>query len=163
VTGYVPGALGRILELQESFYVDGWGFDFEFVRWTATELVTYLDQYDKATDRLVLGVDPGTTREDGTILGSVVVHGDRDVPGHAQLRWFIVDPEARGIGFGRRLFERAMAFCESTEVERVSLTTIEGLDAAIHLYEDYGFDLVERRRQRKWEQDVVFVRYEAFL
>lgn len=162
--GYRPGAIGRFLELQEIYYLDDWGFDVEFVRWTVAELAGFLDRYDEAVDRIFLAMTDDDPAPDGrTVLGSIVIAGDRDDESRAQVRWFIVDPEARGLGLGRRLFEAAMSFCEGARFEQVYLTTIEGLDAAIHLYEDYGFELVEEHSHDGWGREIVLLRYEVAL
>jgi ribosomal protein S18 acetylase RimI-like enzyme len=95
-------------------------------------------------------------------LGAVAIEGDRDDERLAQLRWFITAPEARGHGLGRRLLDAAMAFCEP-RFDRVYLTTMQGLDAAIHLYEDYGFELVGERPYRDWGQEITLRRYELSL
>lgn len=165
VERYVPGALGRLLELQEVYYLDGWGFDVEFVRWSVSELAGFLDGYDEDVDRIFLAVedDDEPTSEGPTVLGSIVITGNRADERRAQVRWFIVDPEAQGLGLGRRLFEAAMTFCEKTRFEQVHLTTIDGLDAAIHLYEDYGFELVDEHPHRGWGREIVLRRYEVTL
>jgi ribosomal protein S18 acetylase RimI-like enzyme len=165
VEGYVPGALGRLLELQEVYYLDGWGFDTEFVRWTFSELADFVEGLDKSTDRLFVAVSQNeeVPSDERTILGSIVVRKDPAAERLAQVRWFIVDPTARGLGLGRRLFEAAMAFCEDARFEQVHLTTIRGLDAAIHLYEDYGFDLVEEQSHHDWGKTIELLRYEMVL
>lgn len=39
------------------------------------------------------------------------------------------------------MMSEAMLFCRASGYRRVYLTTLQGLDAALHLYEEYGFTL----------------------
>lgn len=40
------------------------------------------------------------------------------------------------------MVSEAMRFCQEKRYERVYLTTLPGLDAAVHLYQEQGFALV---------------------
>jgi ribosomal protein S18 acetylase RimI-like enzyme len=55
---------------------------------------------------------------------------------------------------GRRLLEAAMAFA-SRRYERVHLGTFAGLDAARHLYEDFGFRKTLERHSTQWGPEVL--------
>ena len=57
----------------------------------------------------------------------------------------MVDDEVRGNGSGRRLLSDAVTFCEQHRFEAIQLWTFDGLHAARHLYEAYGFQLAEER------------------
>jgi GNAT superfamily N-acetyltransferase len=70
------------------------------------------------------------------------------------LRWFIVSDALRGRGAGNRLLSAAMDRCRSTGCRRVYLWTFEGLHAARHLYEKYGFSLIEQRKGSQWGVEV---------
>lgn len=48
----------------------------------------------------------------------------------AQLRWFPIDPECRGLGLGKRLLEAAVEFCRASGNDSVILWTVSTLDAA---------------------------------
>ena len=57
----------------------------------------------------------------------------------AQLRWFLVDPEARGNGLGTTLLHESVAFCRASRYAAVVLWTVSALDAAARLYVAAGF------------------------
>ena len=61
---------------------------------------------------------------------------------------------ARGTGLGRALMERAIAFCDARAYTPVTLTTFRGLDAARHLYEAFGFKLVQEDPIDRWHGGV---------
>lgn len=159
-TGYVPGALGRIVELHETYYSEYWGLDYEFAREVAVEFAAFLDRYDEADNRLWLVLDDPDEAGAGKIVGALVVDGGTDEPG-ARIRWVILDPAFHGRGLGRTLMDRAMAYCDTCGFERVYLWTYEGLEAARHLYESHGFTLVEEVTRRDWGPELTYQRFEV--
>lgn len=162
-TGYVPGALGRVIELHETYYSKNWNLDYEFSREVAVELTDFLGRYDEANNRLWLVVR-ATDPEAPEIMGALVVdggHADDEVG--ARIRWVILAPELHGEGWGRKLMDRAMAFCRTVGFERVYLWTFEGLEAARHLYETHGFTLVEEGTQHDWGPEITYQKFEVYL
>lgn len=163
-SGYVPGALGRIVELHEAYYSEHWDLDFEFSREVAVELAEFLGRYDEADDRLWLVMDDPDDAGKREIVGALVVDGGHaDDEEGARIRWVILAPDLHGRGFGRELMERAMTFCADRGFERVYLWTFEGLVAARHLYEEYGFELVEAATRQDWGPEITYQRFEVHL
>lgn len=163
-TGYVPGALGRIIELHETYYSEYWDLDYEFSREVAVELAEFLNRYDEADNRL--WVVMGDPDEDGEqeLLGSLVIDGGHsDDEDGARLRWVILAPELHGQGLGRELMTRAMAFCDEAGFDRVYLWTYEGLEAARRLYEKHGFTLVEDVTRQDWGPELTYQKLERTL
>ena len=78
---------------------------------------------------------------------------------HAQLRWFLVDPSARGQGLGRKLLQEAVAFCKCCGYGTVFLWTVNALTAAAQLYRLFGFEKVEERPTQQWGAQVVEEKY----
>ena len=81
----------------------------------------------------------------------------------AQLRWFLVRPEARGQGLGTVLLERALTFSRVASYDRVVLWTVSQLDAAARLYLAAGFEKVQEVPGRHWGADVVEEQYALWL
>lgn len=133
LTGYVPGALGRIVELHGNYYHTYWDLDLYFEAKVAVELAEFLRRLDPQRDGAWFA------HADGRVIGGIFIDGkDADGEG-ARLRWFIVDPAYQGGGVGRRLIEAAVNFCDTQGYRRIYLTTFAGLDSARHLYERYHF------------------------
>ncbi len=144
LTGYTPGSIGKVVELHATYYARHWGFGLFFEAMVATGLASFLSRYDESQDRFWIAVDGQR------IVGSITIDGSEATTKGAHLRWFILDPEYQGKGVGRHLMEEAMRFCEDKNFQRVSLSTFAGLDSARHLYEKWGFRLVEEHESDTW-------------
>jgi GNAT superfamily N-acetyltransferase len=99
----------------------------------------------------------------------------RRIPGHpapvilpvkletAQLRWFLVQPEARGQGLGRLLLEEAIAFSREHGYQRVILWTVSRLEAATRLYHAAGFEKTQEIPAKRWGTEVIEEQYTLWL
>lgn len=144
ITGYVPGAIGRITELHALYYSENWGFGTFFEAKVASELSTFLNRFDDHRDGF------WTCCLNRRVEGSVAVDGDKAASEGAHLRWFILSSTLRGQGFGNTLMDKAVCFCKEKQFRRIYLWTFEGLDAARHLYEKFGFRLVKEQIGEQW-------------
>ena len=84
-------------------------------------------------------------------------------PQTAQLRWFLIEPEFRGLGLGQRLMDTLMEFCRQQNYQHIFLWTFQGLDAARHLYEQYGFRLTEEKPNNTWKNQLTEQRWDLNL
>ncbi|MBC8198961.1 MAG: GNAT family N-acetyltransferase [Desulfobacterales bacterium] len=141
---YIPGSIGRIAELHGTYYYDHWKFGLYFEAKVATELSEFLRRYNKKSDGFWIAI------ENGRIEGSVVIDGIRAGDEGAHLRWFIISDALRGKGVGRKLINRAIDFCKSKGYKKTYLWTFEGLNAARHLYEEVGFQLIKQQSGVQW-------------
>ena len=74
---------------------------------------------------------------EGTPLGSVLCHETE--PGVAQIRLFLLLPQARGLGLGRTMLTRAMDWAKDQGFERMTLWTHESHAEACALYAKLGW------------------------
>lgn len=163
-TGYVTGALGRIIELHETYYTENWNFDYEFSREVAVEFAEFIGRYDDAENRLWLVMSDLDEAGEQQIMGSLVVDGGHnDNEEGVRIRWVILASEFRGQGLGRVLMDRAMSYCENSGFDRVYLWTFEGLGAARHLYEEQGFRLVKEDAKHDWGPEITYQLFEVHL
>ncbi len=135
LTGYTPGALGRIVALHGAYYHAHWDLDLYFEAKVATELAAFLSRFDPEHDGAWFA------HAGDQVVGGIFIDGSNPDGQGARLRWFIIDPAYQGRGIGSRLIEAAMAFCQRQGFQRVYLTTFAGLNSARHLYEKHGFRL----------------------
>lgn len=157
LSGYIPGAIGRIAELHGTYYSKHWGFDLFFESKVAIELSEFLRSFDKTRDGFLV------VKVEEEIIGSIAIDGVNHDSKGAHLRWFIVAPENQGHGIGKMLLEEAVEFCRKKKFGRVYLWTFAGLDPARHLYERFGFKLCEERGGNQWGRTVTEQRFELIL
>lgn len=149
--GCIPGCIGDIAALHGRYYARAAGFGAYFERKVATELGAFAESLPASGKSMWLYV------EGGRVLGSVAIDG-HGKPRLGHLRWFIVDESLQGMGVGRELLARAMAFAD-THYEETHLWTFKGLEAARHLYEAAGFVLAHEAPGTQWGKAVVEQRF----
>lgn len=157
LTGYLPGAIGKITELHASYYKRHWDFGLFFESKVATELSGFLGRFDPAHDGFWLAM------MDEKIVGGVAIDGNETKRSGARLRWFIVAPEYQGRGVGKRLLSEAIIFCRNARIYRIYLYSFAGLDPARHLYEKFGFVLREKTQDKTWGKTVTEQTFELLL
>jgi GNAT superfamily N-acetyltransferase len=155
--GYVPGAIGRVVEMHGRYYHDHWEFGAFFEAKVAGGFAEFMNRYDDQRDGL------WTAAVNGRVEGSIVIDGAYANQAGAHLRWFIISDALRGQGVGNRLIAAAVDFCRMNKYPRVYLWTFEGLYAARHLYEKAGFVLIEQRRGAQWGKEVEEQRFELCI
>jgi GNAT superfamily N-acetyltransferase len=145
--GWVPGVIGDIAALHARTYATSHGFGAFFEAKVARELGEFLQRLDPARD-LFRAAELG-----GRILGSIALDCGAN-PARAHLRWFVLDPAVRGRGLGRRWLAEAVEQAGRAGMSEIELWTLEGLDAAAHLYAAAGFRLAEAIETEQWGRRV---------
>jgi GNAT superfamily N-acetyltransferase len=151
--GYIPGAIGRIVELHALYYHHDWGFGKFFEAKVAAELSAFINRFNETRDGF------WTVCLNQQVEGSIIIDGITARSEGAHLRWFIMSPALQRRGFGNRLMEEAVRFCKERKYHRVYLWTFAGLDAARHLYEKFGFKLVYEQEGTQWGTKVKEQKY----
>ena len=132
-----PGDMGRVIAMHGVLYDREFGFDHGFEAYVAETVAEFGRLARPGLDRLWVA------ERDDQLVGSIAMLGRED--GAAQLRWFLVHPDARGCGLGRRLIDESLAFCRTAGYRSVYLWTVTGLDAAARLYVAAGFRKTETK------------------
>lgn len=157
LSGYIPGAIGKVTELHARYYSEHWGFGLYFESKVATELSEFLNRFHEGRDGFWVATSGGQ------IVGSIAIDGIEAGGSGARLRWFIVAQEFHGLGIGRRLMREAIDFCRHSGIKRIYLWTFAGLDAARHLYEEFGFVVREEHQDTQWGEMVLEQLFELSL
>lgn len=152
--GYEPGGLSALCALQSAYYSENWGFTQIYESVVAASIAEFLERYSPDRDFVQL-VKSGELIKGGIVIDSL----DGEC---AQLHWFILSPELRGTGAGRRLIDNAMAFVRERKFPQVYLTTFQGLDAARKLYENKGFKLTSSQQGDTWGREVTEQRFDWY-
>ena len=84
--------------------------------------------------------------------------------GHAaQLRYFLIVPEYRGIGLGSKLMNLYMDFLHECGYQQSYLWTTHELSTAAFLYKRHGFKLMEEKESTAFGKPLQEQRYELTL
>jgi GNAT superfamily N-acetyltransferase len=145
-----PGDLGTIIHLHGTIYAKEYGFDETFEAYVAGPMAEFARSH---TDRDRIWVAERGDRIVGCV--AIVCASASD----AQLRWFLVDPSARGIGLGSHLLRESIAFCQGCGYERIFLWTVSPLETAGRLYQSVGFQKTEEKPGRCWGVELVEEKY----
>ncbi|MBN8572049.1 MAG: GNAT family N-acetyltransferase, partial [Ignavibacteria bacterium] len=81
----------------------------------------------------------------------------------AQLRYYIVEPEYRGMGLGKKLMDLFMQFLKEKNYRQCYLWTTDELKTAAAIYLAYGFELSEEKESNDFGKLVTEQRYDLFL
>jgi DNA-binding MarR family transcriptional regulator/GNAT superfamily N-acetyltransferase len=143
-----PGDIGWITSRQAILYTREYGWDWTYEAFVAKILGDFVAGFDPGRE------DAWIAERDGRILGSIFLMGG-DTPGVARLRLLYVEPEARGLGLGRRLVETCIGRARELGYSRLTLWTNDILIAARHIYEATGFRLTDQTAHRSFGKDLV--------
>ena len=154
-TNIKPGDIGYITYLHGTLYAAEYGLDHTFEGYVAAGIGEFAQKYDANKDYFAVA------ELDGRIVGAIAIVDQPDRT--AQLRWFLVHPDARGRGLGKRLLRDAVDFCRQRNYKGVFLWTISELTTAAHLYRDAGFELTEQNTHEIWGAVRTEERYELSL
>lgn len=153
-THWNTGDIGWIVSMHGLFHSQELGFDHTFEAYVAGPLAEFAK---RSSERERIWI----AEQEGRIVGCIAIVEAN--PKTAQLRWFLVDPCARGKGLGKRLLQEAIAFSKSKSYESIVLDTISQLTKAARLYQSAGFVKIEESPARLWGVDLVEERNELGL
>ncbi len=157
ITDYQAGAIGRITELHALYYSKHSDFGLFFESKVATEMVEFLNRFDPSKDGFWIAI------LNSNIVGSIAIDGIKFKSDGMHLRWFIVDPIHHGLGIGTLLLKTAIDFCQKIQATIIYLWTFSSLDIARHLYEKFGFKLVQEQEGTTWGAKVKEQLFELLL
>jgi N-acetylglutamate synthase-like GNAT family acetyltransferase len=145
------GDIGYITYLHGVLYKKEYNYGIEFESYVAKGLHEFYAQYDPKTNRVWI------CEHEGKIVGFMLLMNRRET---AQLRYFILLPQYRGIGLGNKLMQLYMDFLHLCKYQSSYLWTTEELHSAAHLYIKFGFRLIESKPSTAFGTPVVENKYE---
>jgi GNAT superfamily N-acetyltransferase len=150
-----PGDVGYLTYLHGKIYAEEHGFDLTFEGYVSK----YLSEFAARTnprERIWLA-EQGADGMKGAIA---IVENSPEV---AQLRWFLLHPDLRGLGLGKRLLTLAVDFARQQQYQQIILGTTNALATAKTLYEAAGFTLVKAEETYIWGNNVILEDYQMDL
>jgi GNAT superfamily N-acetyltransferase len=150
-----PGDIGYLTYLHSILYAKEYGYDITFEAYVAKGLAESVQSFSPDKDRIWLA------EINDQIVGSIAIVGASRL--EAQLRWFLVHPDYRGLGLGRELLREALLFCKEHKYKTIFLWTTSELSVACHLYTSVGFRKTEEKTHEIWGKLVKEERYDLHL
>lgn len=106
--------------------------------------------YDETTDALyqLFSQTPRSVyyvaEKEGTLLGGGGIYPTKGLPDDTcELVKMYLRPQARGIGLGRKIIERCMAFAKEAGFKNIYLESMPELQQALKTYEKFGFQYLK--------------------
>jgi DNA-binding MarR family transcriptional regulator/GNAT superfamily N-acetyltransferase len=150
-----PGDMGWVIHRHGVLYAQEYGYDERFEALVAEIAASFVQRFDSKRERCWIA------ERDRRIVGSVfVVKKSARV---AKLRLLLVEPEARGLGIGRRLVDECVRFARSAGYRKLTLWTQNDLYAARHLYALAGFTRVGEEAHDSFGKKLVAETWELAL
>lgn len=150
-----PGDIGLIVQRHGVLYAREFGWDHTFEALVAEVGAKFLRDYDPKCERCWIA------ERDDKFLGTIMLVKHTDEI--AKLRLFLVEPEARGMGIGKRLVKECINFARNCGYKKITLWTNKNLNAARAIYEKAGFKLVDEEMHHSFGHDLVGQNWELEL
>src|SRR5262250_1079565 len=150
-----PGDMGWIVHRQAMLYAEEYRWDETYEALAAEIVAQFIKNYDPKRERCWIA------EKDGARVGAVFVAKASDEI--AKLRLLHVEPEARGLGIGRRLVEECVRFARQAGYQKMTLWTQSILHAARHLYKQAGFQVVREEQHHSFGKELTAETWELDL
>jgi GNAT superfamily N-acetyltransferase len=147
-----PGDLGYVIYRHGSLYGEEYNYEITFETYVALGIYEFYKNYDPEMDRVWI------CEHDDRIVGFLLLmHRENNA---AQLRYFYIEPEYRGIGLGKKLMELYMEFLDKKGYTSSYLWTTHELRSAASLYKRHGFKLTEEKESTTFGKPLKEQRYD---
>lgn len=150
-----PGDVGQVIHLHGWIYAVECGYNYEFEGYVCKTFYDFFQNYNPEKDRFWF------VEANGKMIGAIAIVGHTD--SKAQLRWFILHPDFRGMGLGRKLLKEAVQYCKDKRFKTVFLVTTKDQEIAINMYLKVGFKIVSECENNAWGRNLIEQNYELKL
>jgi DNA-binding MarR family transcriptional regulator/GNAT superfamily N-acetyltransferase len=149
------GDLGWIAHRQAILYAREYDWDETYEALAAEILAAFVKTRDPNRERGWIAI------RDDRILGSVFLMRGSETT--AKLRLLYVEPDARGLGLGRRLVDACIDYARERDYRTLTLWTNDVLVPARRIYQVAGFTCVASEPHRSFGKDLVGETWELVL
>lgn len=149
-----PGDLGYVIYMHGDLYRREYGYGIQFEAYVAKGLCEFYEKYNPERDRVWV------CEHNGRMIGFMLL---MDRGKAAQLRYFLIRPEYRGIGLGSKLMGLYMDSLQECGYREAYLWTTHELSTAAFLYKRVGFKLTEEKESTAFGKALREQRYDLLL
>ncbi len=150
-----PGDLGYVMYRHGKLYEKEYNYGISFETYVGAGLYEFYKNYDPDMDRVWV------CEHENNIIGFVLLmHRENNA---AQLRYFYLEPEYRGIGLGKKMMSLYMEYLKVKGYSSAYLWTTHEQQTAASLYMHYGFRLKEEKESTTFGKLLKEQRYELVL
>jgi DNA-binding MarR family transcriptional regulator/GNAT superfamily N-acetyltransferase len=150
-----PGDMGWVVQNNGTLYAQEYAWDENYEALVAQIVAGFVKNFDPKKERCWIA------EKDGENVGSVFLVKESDDV--ARLRLLIVDPNARGLGIGKRLVDECTRFARRAGYKKITLWTNSVLLAARSIYQKAGYELVKSEPHHNFGHDLVGETWELTL
>jgi peptidyl-dipeptidase Dcp len=150
-----PGDLGYVIHRHGKLYGDEYDYGVSFETYVALGIFEFYKAYNPERDRVWI-----CEHNEGIIGFLLLMHRENNA---AQLRYFYIEPEYRGIGLGKKLMSLYMDFLLKCGYASSYLWTTHELVSAASLYLRHGFKLSEEKESTSFGKPLKEQRYDLVI
>lgn len=148
------GDIGYVIYLHGALYGKEYGYGIQFESYVAKGLCEFYETYNLERNRI------WACEHNDCMIGFLLL---MDRGPAAQLRYFLIEPEYRGIGLGSKLMNLYMDFLRECGYKGSYLWTTHELSTAAFLYKRHGFKLTEEKESTAFGKPLREQRYDLLL
>ena len=149
-----PGDIGYVIHMHGACYGTEYNYGIQFETYVAKGLCEFYEKYDPKRSRVWV------CEHNNKMIGFLLL---MDRGEFAQLRYFLIEPEYRGIGLGSRVMDLYMRFLRECGYQKSYLWTTHELTTAASIYKRVGFQLTEEKKSTSFGKPLHEQRYDLFL
>ena len=149
-----PGDIGQVIHMHGALYSQEYDYTIQFETYVAKGLCEFYEKYDPQRNRVWI------CEHNNKMIGFLLL---MDRGESAQLRYFLIEPEYRGIGLGSKLMDSYLDFLRECGYKKSYLWTTHELSTAASIYKRVGFQLTEEKESTSFGKPLREQRYDLVL
>jgi peptidyl-dipeptidase Dcp len=148
------GDIGYVTYLHGVLYKREYNYGIQFEGYVAKGLCEFYEQYNPERNRI------WACEHNDRMIGFLLLMARGEA---AQLRYFLIEPQYRGLGLGRKLLNLYMIFLRECGYKESYLWTTHELTTAAFLYKQFGFQLTDEKESASFGKPLREQRYDLIL
>jgi GNAT superfamily N-acetyltransferase len=149
-----PGDIGYVTYMHGALYHREYNYGLQFESYVAKGLCEFYEKYKPQRNRI------WACEHNNRMIGFLLLMDRGEA---AQLRYFLIEPEYRGMGLGSRLLNFYTDFLRECGYKESYLWTTHELATAAALYKRLGYKLTEEKESNSFGKRLTEQRYDLSL